>query len=193
MEINSNTWYYTLSTIAQTLAAILALAAVFIVLRLQGILKNINDYKERAHYIFDVVKRHQPSYDVVSSDREVLCELQKLSKNWKTFGALNSGISTDIANLVIFYEQYRTPNAQEFINDTRRNLDSFIEQKYKLINLIKVPALFTSITITTAIFFLTFTNELKYQNCLLGAAFIFVFLSIFLTLRAAWLILLAIE
>ncbi len=43
-----NTWYYTLSTISQTLAAILALAAVFAVLRLESLRKNIDDYKGRA-------------------------------------------------------------------------------------------------------------------------------------------------
>lgn len=55
--MESNTWYYTLSTISQTLAAILALAAVFAILRLESLKKNIDNYKRRALMLLNVKEK----------------------------------------------------------------------------------------------------------------------------------------
>jgi hypothetical protein len=52
-----NTWYYTLSTIAQTLAAVFGLAAVFITLGLESLNKNLAEYKKVAHRIIQIQKK----------------------------------------------------------------------------------------------------------------------------------------
>jgi hypothetical protein len=56
--IIDNAWYYTLSTIAQTLATILGLAVVFSTIRLQSIIEKINNYKDKAYYINKRIEKH---------------------------------------------------------------------------------------------------------------------------------------
>ena len=65
-----NTWYYTLSTISQTLAAILGLGAVFIVLRMQGLNKNIAEYRAMALNIIRSRKENIRNYEMPSDEIE---------------------------------------------------------------------------------------------------------------------------
>ena len=55
--MNINTWYYGLSTIAQTLAGILGLGAIFIILGFDSITKEFREYKERGLAILEIKKK----------------------------------------------------------------------------------------------------------------------------------------
>ena len=55
-----NYWFYTLSTISQTLAALVALGATFVIFSLDKLNKNILDYRQRLIYILKESDRNTP-------------------------------------------------------------------------------------------------------------------------------------
>lgn len=72
-EYTMEYWYYTLSTIPQVLASILALAGLFAVLVLEGLIKNIRDYRGRG-------LEKLPEPDNKKSTKEIIEALKKYSK-----------------------------------------------------------------------------------------------------------------
>ena len=147
MEIN--TWYYTLSTISQTLAAILGLAAVFVVLRLQGLIKNISDYKGRATDILKVKERHIQAYKIPQSVsiKEILDDLREIDSEYETEYSRNAGIVDNLSKLSERYEPNKELHHQNFLKDTLKSLDSFVSQRDDVVKLIKWPGVIVSLAI----------------------------------------------
>jgi len=147
MEVN--TWYYILSTISQTLAAILGLAAVFVVLRLQGLIKNISDYKGRAMDILKVKERHIQAYKIPQSVsiKEILDDLREIDSKYETEYSRNAGIVDNLSKLSERYEPNKELHHQNFLKDTLKSLDSFVSQRDDVVKLIKWPGVIVSLAI----------------------------------------------
>lgn len=192
-----NTWYYTLSTISQTLAAILGLAAVFVVLRLQGLIKNISDYRGRAIDILRVKERHIQSYNIPQSItiKEILEDLREIDRKYETEYSCNSGIGDDLSKLSTRYEPNKGLSEQDFLKDTLKNLDSFVSQRDDVVKLVKWPGIVVSLAIAISILLLGLTdwdinNSL---TILLLCTVIFALFGIWSIIRACWKILFAIK
>ena len=189
-----NTWYYTLSTIAQTLAAILALAAVFVVLRLESLNKNINDYRGRALKILRAKEKHlsseKKSWDTI---KIILEELREFKQNYLTKYGMNSGISHDIAGLSNSYENLAQVNDMEFVEDALKNLNSFVSQRDDVVKLVKWPGIIISLAIAASILLLSLTDLaiVNTRTLLIMAAF--ALFGIWSIIRACWKILDAIK
>ena len=79
--MDNTAWYYTLSTASQTLAALLGVSAVFVVLRLEGISRNINKYKLQASDILKTIDRYvDPSKNLEKESSRGVIKSTKSSK-----------------------------------------------------------------------------------------------------------------
>ncbi|TSC77650.1 MAG: hypothetical protein G01um101424_273 [Parcubacteria group bacterium Gr01-1014_24] len=187
-----NTWYYTLSTISQTLAAILALVAVFIVLRLEGLGRSINDYRSRALKILEIK-------DLSSNSREkkrntikiILDDLCEFTQNYTEYRT-KPGVNEDIGQLASKYQKNWRSSDDDFVQDTLNQLNFFVSQRDGAIKLIKWPGIIISTTICLSIILLSLTlwviNNLSIILLALLATF-----SIWSVIRACWKILTAIQ
>lgn len=199
--IEINTWYYTLSTIAQTLAAILGVAAVFATLRLQGIVENINLYKMRAWGVLRKKEEHIESYAVPvvtkRGAKKILEEISELSSNWETKYKENGGLKSDIPSLSRAYEPNLNLTSQAFLQDIESNLDSYIEQRDKMIQFLVVPGTVTAITILVDVVLLSSPSWVQLSNSVNSGLFIFTCLlfvySVIVIVRASWKLLGAVE
>jgi len=187
-----NTLYYTLSTISQTLASIVALAAVFIILILEILIRNINDYKSRA---INILKRkNEYTKDIVdfTNTLEVLKEIKKINESIPSLYEKNVGMENAMDDLASRYETITKIKGKEFIQITYNNLDVFIEQRDQIINLIKYPGILTVSVIGISILFLSMADFIKNNTDIACILFFIVPLTLFtlysLT-RALWKIL----
>ena len=186
-----NTWYYTLSTISQTLAAILGLAAVFVVLRLQSLIKNIADYRDRALKILKVKARHIRGYDVSDKIDHIYNDIKEFSLNYMHNYRNNGGILNDIRNLASGYDRVLYDDL-DFVINTFENLDSFLDQKRGVIKLVKWPGILMALSIAYAIILLSLSDYLN-SVYVLWFAVAFALFSFWSALRASWKILDAIK
>ena len=198
---NYNIWFYTLSTISQTLAAILGLAAVFVVLRLQGLVKNINDYKSRAVDILRVMERYIKTFKIQQNVGKLLKDLRnfnviykKSDKYYEGDESMNRGITDSITKLSDRYEPYKGLNHRDFFEDTLNNLDNFVSQRDDVIKLIRLPGIIASSTIIISILNLGLTDWLThYSTILLLLNVVLSLISILFIVRACWKIIFAIK
>lgn len=187
--MNTNTWYYTLSTIAQTLAAILGLAAVFVSLKLEGIVEDVFEYKKRALRIFIAINKHINNFPLLEEPcpaQVVKVRLNQVSRDYDSKYMGNSGVPAELEKISNIFEPNRNFSATHFLWSTHDNLDRYIEQRLKLLHLIKWPGIVAALTIFLALGGLAVTDYLNYSK-----AFIFIIaglaiLSIFLIIRASW-------
>lgn len=194
--MEASTWYYTLSTISQTLAAILALAAVFANLRLESLRKNIDDYKSRSLKILGVKEKHlnsgKKSGDTTKS---ILDDLREFSQNYVTKYDNNSGIKQDIGKLYASYEPFMQISNADFIVDTLNNLNSFVSQRDGVVKLIKWPGIITSLVIAVSIILLSLSDWSINHSLILLLLFMaaLALISVWSIIRACWKILFAIK
>lgn len=189
--MNPNTWYYTLSTISQTMAALFGLGAVFTTLRLEGISKNITDYKGRAVNILKIRDTHTGIPVIPNNDetKVILNKLKEFEKDYNSKYSQNFGIKTDLDILSNNLEPYKNLGRIDLIKDTRYNLDLFIEQKDKMVKMVKVPGIITTITIAASVILLPVKDILR--SDLLSWVFVSVVIlfsvfSIYSLVRASW-------
>lgn len=191
-----NTWYYTLSTISQTLAAVLALAAVFAVLRLESLRKNIDDYKGRALKILGAKEKHlnsgKKSWDTMKT---ILEDLREFNQNYKTKYNNNSGVKKEMDKLSDSYENLVQVSDVDFVADTLKNLDSFVSQRDDVVRLVKWPGIITSLAIALSIILLSLSDWAISHSLLLLLSFVAVLalFGLWSVIRACWKILLAIK
>jgi len=189
-----NVWYYTLSTIAQTLAAILGLAAVFVTIRLQNIIEEIKEYKRRAYYIIKIRDKHLSkdikNYRITDRSASGLHnDLQEIEKNYTKYEE-NSGIKSDIENLAKAFEPNLDLDNLSFLKDTVGYLHFYIKQRKQLLKSIKWPGVISSGTIIYTIFLLSISKlfycDKIFAIQLFTLAVIFSILSILLIINASW-------
>lgn len=191
-----NTWYYTLSTISQTLAAILALAAVFAILRLESLRKNIGDYKGRALKILSAKEKHlnsgKKSWDTI---KIILEDLREFNQNYATKYDKNLSIQQDLTKLSANYEPLIQTSNADFVADTIKNLDSFVSQRDGVVKLVKWPGIVTSLAIAVPILLLSLSDRAISHSLVLLLLFV-VALALFglwSVIRACWKIILAVK
>jgi hypothetical protein len=160
---DNNYWYYTLSTIAQTLAAILGLAAVFVTLRSQNIIKVLEEYKKGAYLVVKLKEEHidKPPKILKIYQRSasgLFKELQEIEKNYKDKYDINPGMKSGIAALARKFEPDINFNNISFLNDSANNLFIYVDRRREIINSVKWPGVFTAGTIIYTILLLSFTN-----------------------------------
>lgn len=189
-----STWYYTLSTISQTLAAILALGAVFVVLRLQSLNKNIAEYKTVALNIIRARIKHKNHRAKLDEMSDILKEIREF-KNLYIDDELRSdaGILHDIGSWANTYAVFGHKDDIDFVNNTVDRLDFFVSQRDDVIKMIKWPGIFMSSSVILAILFLGVSNYLKYPAVILWFITLFSVFSFYSTVRASWKILDAIK
>lgn len=196
-NMTPNTWYYTLSTISQTLAAILGLAAVFVVLRLQGLIKNISDYRGRAIDVLRVKEKHIQSYKIPQSItiKEILEDLREIDGNYETEYSRNAGVVDNLSKLSDRYEPNKGLGHQDFLKDTLKNLDSFVSQRDDVVKLVKWPGIIVSLAIAISILLLGLTDWAINNSLILLLLFVVVLalFGIWSIIRACWKILFAIK
>jgi len=195
--MNPNTWYYTLSTISQTLAAILGLAAVLVVLRLQGLIKNISDYRERALDILIKRKKYIKPYIIPEniSLKMILYDLDEASEKIKIYSDGNPDFVRELTQLSLDYEPNKKLDYQKFIWDTQVKLNMFVSQRDDVVRLIAWPAIFIFVAIALSIILLGITdfvinNSLKF---LMPFDILLAVFGIWSIIRACWKILFALK
>jgi len=188
-----DTWYYTLSTIAQTLAAILGLAAVFAAIRLENFSKQLKEYRDRGYCVIKIIDKHLKRGNSTSgSANGVYKELEEIEKNWETYEE-NSGIKPEIEEIAKRYETSLSLNALEFIKDSRYHLGIYIKQRKGLLNKIKQTGVISSGTIIYAILLLSISKlfwcDRIFAMQLFTLAIVLSILSIILIIDITWKIL----
>lgn len=187
-------WYYTLSTIAQTLAAILGLAVVFATIRLQNIVEELKGYKRIAHYIAEKIHEHiSINYDkrIAGITASGLCDvLNKIEKHYPAQYKGNSGIESGLTDLAqTFYPNLRLDNLK-FIEDTTYHLGFYIKQRNNLMKTIKWPGIISAGTIIYTILLLSISKLLYcdkvFATQLFTLAVFLSTLSILLIINASW-------
>ena len=91
-----NSWFYTLSTIAQTLAALIALAATFIVFRLNFISEAIQHEYEKVR---PLLMEMSPDYEQMVESMNTYQVASFISSMLKTFGSTSPMLGVDDARL----------------------------------------------------------------------------------------------
>ena len=192
-------WYYTLSTIAQTLASLLGLAAVFCVLRLQSLSKNIQDFKGRAINILRIrslcmpeFKNNSPTFK--DETNKILEELREFNLNYKVKYRAVSGMDEMINEMAAKKYFQIAPDDHDiyFIKDTFDNLDSFIDQRNEAMKFVRAPGLLAAVSIGLSITLLGLSDQISDQ-CLLFSIVILAILSLGWLIRNSWKILNAIR
>ena len=186
-----NTWYYTLSTIAQTLAAVLGLVVVFATVRLNNIIDELKKYRKIAHFIAKIVDKHQSiDYERKIADitaHGLLDILKKIKKDYPEKYEKNSGIPSDLEKLAQNLYPDLKLDGLNLIEDTIYHLNLYIKQREGLAEALKVPGIATASTIIYAIFLLSVSNLLYcFTSILFALAVIFSILSIYLIVKASW-------
>lgn len=191
-----NTWYYTLSTIAQTLAAVFGLAAVFITLGLESLNKKLVEYKKVAHRIIQIQEKHIGDFEaskiinrtasgVYKDLREIVNKYEYDDKYHK-----NSGMISDIAELAKFYEPNLKQDNLSFLKNIEDNLRECISKRNDLLESIKLPGIVTFSTIIYVIFLLSMSNIFYCNNILVKLLFflatLFTVTSILLVVTTSW-------
>lgn len=185
-----DTWYYTLTTISQTLAAILGLAAVFAVIRLENLSKQLKKYRDRGYHAIKIIGKHLKRKNSTSgSARGVYEELKNIEENWERHKE-NSGIEPDIEGITKKYEPNLDLNALEFIKDSKYYLGVYIKQREATFKKIKLTGIVSSATIIYSIFLLSISKlfwcDRIYATQLFTIAVLFSIFSIILIIDAAW-------
>lgn len=185
-----NTWYYTLSTIAQTLAAILGLAAVFAAIRLENLGKQLREYRDRGHRVIKIIDGHlKRGGSTDGSASGVYNELRDIEKKWEEYEK-NSGIKSDIEGIAKKYEPILDLNTLEFIRDSKHYLGIYIKQKKAIFKEIKWTGIVSSGTIIYSIFLLSISKlfwcDRIFATQLFTIAIVFSILSIILIIDATW-------
>lgn len=171
-SLDSNVWHYTLSTISQTLAAILGLLGVFAVLKLTGLIKDIIDYRERAKAVLrgdNQYRRKGHNLSEVADLGEIEKAIANIAKEYKEYGdednergdaAMNGHISMLCAN---YFPRFNLSRLQ-FLQDTSDNLGHLIRQRSKVLNLVAVPAIVTLIVIVASLIALSVGEVIGYNQ-----------------------------
>lgn len=184
------TWYYTLSTIAQTLAAVLGLGTVFVTLRLQSIGNDIRKYKTIA---LDILHLNEDSVPQNEEAKLIRDNLKSVLSNYDQY-AKERNWCTNLDKIRFRNEPQGNPNLKEFVSRIWSNLDKYLEQRDDMVKLVKWPGIMTLLTICISLILLAFT-DLIYVTSLKALLFFETALAIFSLwsiARASWKLLTAV-
>lgn len=192
MTIDLTTWYYTLSTIAQALAAVLGLGAVFVTLRLQSIGNDIRKYKTIALEILQLNKTSIPPNEEAKLVRD---HLKSVLEGYDQY-AKERDWGTNLDKIRFRSEPQGNPNLKEFVSRTWKNLDKYVEQRDDMVELVKWPGIMTLLAICVSLVLLAFTDWIhmtSFVKVLLLSEITLAVFSLWSIARASWKLLTAFE
>lgn len=180
-------WYYTLSTIAQTLAALLGLIAIFVVLRLQGLIKNVSDYRYRAFNILKVAERYLDDYFLEDPSVEwILEDLRAFVDRYSNKERINDYLILGIRDLSTKYN-FDQADDIDFLYDTVGNLSEFLRERDEVIDHVKLPGMLGGLTIGISIILLSITDKVtSYMQPLLIVIVLLTIWSIAMAIWKSW-------
>jgi len=156
--MHPDTWYYTLSALAQVIGGILGLNAIFVAVRLEHIIKQVDYYKRRGASMLKWEKKSELGDNRISFDgRYILKKLKALDHKHRDDPAF-------IAHLEHTLKRYDpslrvTPErAIRFMDDTVYSLEDNLEQKRNVIHSMIVPSAITMFAIFASLMMLGFTD-----------------------------------
>lgn len=148
--MDPNTWHFTLSALSQTLAAILGLTAIFFVLKVESITKQIDYYKRRGASILKGQNSHE-------GDRRLSFDADYILQKLHAFARKHREDVSIIPHLERTMKRYdpslrvTQERAVMFLDDTIYSLEDNMSQKKKIIQSVRVPAVANLITIFIAL------------------------------------------
>jgi len=156
--MDPNTWYFALSALAQVIGGVLGLNAIFVAVRLEHIIKQVDYYKRRGASTLKWEKKSELGDDRISFDgRYILKKLKALEKKHRDDPAF-------IAHLEHTLKRYdptlrATPErAIRFMDDTIYSLEDNLEQKRNVIHSMIVPSVISLFAIFGSMMMLGFSD-----------------------------------
>ena len=155
--MDPNTWYFLLSALAQVLGGILGLNAIFVAVRLEHIIKQVDYYKRRGASVIKWESKKEADARISFDAHYILKKLKMLSRKHLEDPAF-------IVHLERTLKRYdpslrATPErAVRFMDDTIYSLEDNLEQKKKVIYSIIFPSVITMISIFASLVMLAFTD-----------------------------------
>ncbi|MDP3770611.1 MAG: hypothetical protein Q8R40_06820 [bacterium] len=155
--MDPNTWYFALSALAQVLAAVLGLTAIFVAVKLEHITKQIDYYKRRGASILKWESKKEADDHISFDAHYILRKLHAFSHKHREDEAL-------IPHLEKTLKRYDptlrvTPErAIRFMDDTIYSLQDNIKQKRDVIRSIILPSIVTMIAIFASLILLGLTD-----------------------------------
>lgn len=196
MTLDPNTWYFSLSALAQTLAALLGLSGIFVALKLEHIVKEIDYYKRRGATI---LKIHKPEND----DERLAFDAAKILKGLREFQANYMDDPVAMRHLQHAHHKYEptmrasSERAIRFLEDTIYFLEDYLRQKATILHLIKFPAVTTIAGIVLSFMLLSwsefFTVLFRNPRFVLIAAIVLGILGIISIARTSYRLLWSVE
>ncbi len=196
--LETNTWYYALSTIAQTLAAILALGGTFVIFKLDKVSERIKILKERVIELLMIFEETliQSFDDVPEKDlaSKLITKLEKIDtqkENWD--------VPKQKQRLIDFYKNrelipkmqgYRAPSDNEvvsYLQNSAKRFGTDVEIVRITLSLLKRSLSLLSVTIIISILLLPIQIIFKgYDEIPLILIVIFAILSVYFQARTVW-------
>lgn len=148
--MDSNTWYYSISTIIQSLAAILAVGGAFFTFKMLGTNKEINDYRNRIISFISRVENNKASNLYSLSDKKLREQFVQSIEHY-----IPSNSSADIEFFRVFEERLLPPNLQtEALGNWKKLFDNNLEDKYQVTSFLKESLKLIGFTIVISSFML---------------------------------------
>lgn len=155
--MDPNTWYFTLSALAQTLASILGLTGIFVGLKLESITKQIEYYKRRGASILKWEGRKE-------ADDHLLFDAYYILKKLRSFAHKHREDEAILPHLEKTMKRYDpslrvTPDrAVRFLDDTIYSLEGNLDQKRNIINSIIAPVVINMVAIFASLVLMGLTD-----------------------------------
>ncbi len=155
--MDPNTWYFTLSALAQVLGSILGLNAIFVVIKLEHITKQVNYYKRRGASILKWEKKEEADKRISFDATYILKKLHAISKHHRDDPAF-------VAHLEHTLKRYdpalrATPDrAIRFMDDTIYSLEDNLDQKKSMIHSVILPSIVNMFAIFASLIMMGFTD-----------------------------------
>ncbi len=156
--MDPNTWYFALSALAQVIGGVLGLNAIFVAVRLEHIIKQVDYYKRRGASTLKWEKKSELGDDRISFDgRYILKKLKALEKKHRDDPAF-------IVHLEHTLKRYdptlrATPErAIRFMDDTIYSLEDNLEQKRNVIHSMITPSVISLFAIFGSMMMLGFSD-----------------------------------
>ena len=157
--MDPNTWYFALSALGQVLGGILGLNVIFVAVKIEHIIKQVDYYKRRGASIIKWESMNEADSHI-SFDAHYI--LKKLHALWKKHHDDPAFITHLEKTLKRYDPSLRaTPDrAVHFMEDTIYSLEDNLEQKRKVIHSIIVPSVITMFAIFASLMMLGLTDYL---------------------------------
>ncbi len=136
MDISANTWFYLLSSIAQTCGAILALSATFVIFKYNEIAEGLKNYRGRVNSILEIQKISEfKPYQLFGYSAKQILEIYKKNEN-SIISNYNYEYAISVSNKYPYDDLIRaTTDRQGTADDGRKWSEKMVELLQKNIEL----------------------------------------------------------